>query len=119
MAQLLLEPMGGAIGSVGDDDTALGRRDVPWCYHALAMWMEPDAGRPRRTSRWARGLAADLKPHDDRRACTSTTRATRARSACATYGPEKYARLVALKDRYDPSNLFRLNQNIRPSNGAR
>ena len=31
------------------------------------------------------------------------------------FGPEKYARMVELKDRYDPHNLFRLNQNIPPS----
>ena len=33
------------------------------------------------------------------------------------YGSEKYERLVALKDKYDPTNLFRMNQNIKPSAG--
>jgi FAD/FMN-containing dehydrogenase len=33
----------------------------------------------------------------------------------ASFGPEGYARLQALKDRYDPDNLFRSNQNVKPS----
>jgi FAD/FMN-containing dehydrogenase len=33
----------------------------------------------------------------------------------AAYGTEKYQRLTALKDRYDPTNLFRLNQNVKPT----
>jgi FAD/FMN-containing dehydrogenase len=35
----------------------------------------------------------------------------------SSYGEQKYARLLTLKDSYDPTNLFRLNQNVRPSNG--
>ncbi len=44
-----------------------------------------------------------------------TPEADRVRDA---YGAEKYERLVALKDKYDPDNLFRLNQNIQPSKHA-
>ena len=37
----------------------------------------------------------------------------------AGYGAEKYAKLVALKDKWDPDNLFRVNQNIKPSREMR
>jgi len=44
-----------------------------------------------------------------------TPEADRVRDGC---GDDKYSRLVALKDTYDPTNAFRLNQNIRPSHPA-
>jgi FAD/FMN-containing dehydrogenase len=117
LVQLLLEPMGGAIGRVGDDDTALGRRDVKWCYHALSLWMEPDEATQEEHVRWARDLAADMTPHVTSGVYLNYTSDQGEERVRSTYGP-KYDRLVALKDKYDPGNLFRLNQNIRPTADA-
>jgi len=118
MAQIIIEPMGGAIGRVGEDDTALGRRDVAWCYHALAMWMEPDQETADAHMAWARGLADEIRPHTTTGVYLNYTSDEGEDRVRSTYGPEKYDRLVALKDRYDPDNLFRLNQNIKPSSGS-
>ena len=115
MVQLLLEPLGGAIGRVGEDETALGRRDVPWCYHALSMWMQPDPETADAHVDWAKQLAAGMEPHTTSGVYLNFTSDVGEDRVRSTYGPEKYARLQALKDRYDPTNLFRLNQNIAPS----
>jgi len=117
LVQLLLEPMGGAIGRVDEDETALGRRDVKWCYHALSLWMEPDEATKEAHVRWARELSADMAPHVTSGVYLNYTSDHGEERVRSTYGP-KYDRLVALKDKYDPGNLFRLNQNIRPSADA-
>jgi hypothetical protein len=113
MTQLLLEPLGGAISDVGEEDTALGRRDVTWCYHALTFWMEPEQDAAQIA--WARQIADDLRPHTTSGVYLNFTSDAGDDRVRSTYGEEKYARLVALKDRYDPHNLFQLNQNIKPS----
>jgi FAD/FMN-containing dehydrogenase len=115
MVQLLLEPMGGAMTRMGPDDTALGRRDAPWCYHALAMWMDPSDETAEAHIAWARGLAAAMAPHTTTGAYLNFTSDEGDERVRDTYGAERYERLVALKDQYDPANLFHLNQNIRPS----
>jgi FAD binding domain/Berberine and berberine like len=117
--QLLLEPMGGAMKDVDDDDSAVGRRDVDWCYHALAMWMEPGQEAEDTHRAWARELQQDLEPHTTTGVYLNfTSDAVDDDRVRKTFGPEKYARLRALKDQYDPQNLFRLNQNIKPSAAA-
>lgn len=115
MVQLLLEPMGGAIRRVDTSKTALGVRDAPWCYHALALWQEPDEQTARAHVDWARELARDLAPHTTSGVYLNFTSDVGEDRVRDMYGPERYARLVELKDRYDPTNVFHLNQNIQPS----
>ena len=115
MVQLLLEPLGGAISRVATDETALGVRDIPWCYHALSMWMEADDDVDTAHVTWARTLAEDLAPHTTSGVYLNFTSDTGDERVREMYGAERYSKLVALKDRYDPSNAFRLNQNIKPS----
>ena len=115
MASLLLEPMGGAIARADADATALGRRDVPWCFHALSMWLDPSQEAADAHVAWATELAEDMKPHSVAGVYLNYTSDTGDERVRASFGEEKYAKLVALKDTYDPANMFRLNQNIRPS----
>jgi FAD/FMN-containing dehydrogenase len=118
MAQLLLEPTGGAISRVATGDTALGVRDIPWAYHALALWMEPDEASADAHTSWARNLSGDMAPHTTAGIYLNFTSDEGDERVRAMYGDDRYARLVALKDRYDPENVFHLNQNIRPSRSA-
>jgi FAD/FMN-containing dehydrogenase len=88
---------------------------MPWIFHALAMWMEPDQESADAHVRWARELAADMAPHTAPGVYLNFTSDEGDERVRTTYGEERYARLVALKDRYDPTNAFHLNQNIKPS----
>jgi hypothetical protein len=115
MCQLLMEPMGGAIANTKDGESALGRRDVPWCYHAIGLWMEPGQEAEDAHVAWARKLAADLAPETTDGVYLNYTSDVGEERVRSSYGPETYAKLVELKDRYDPTNMFHLNQNIRPS----
>ena len=118
MVQLIVEPMGGAMAAVGTEGSALNR-DAAWCYHALAMWPNDDRAVADAHVAWARGLAADIAPHTIDGVYLNFTSDDDGDRVRRTYGPERFARLQALKDTYDPTNLFHLNPNIPPSNGAR
>jgi hypothetical protein len=115
LVQLLLEPLGGAVARTAEADTALGRRDVGWVYHALNMWMDPGPEAYETHMAWGRDLQADLAAHTVPGVYLNFTSDSGLERVRSSYGEDRYARLVALKDRYDPGNLFRLNQNIPPS----
>lgn len=61
---------------------------------------------------WARALAEDLQPHTTTGVYLNDTSDAGPECVRSSCGAERYDRLVALKDRYDPTNLFALNQNI-------
>jgi FAD/FMN-containing dehydrogenase len=112
---ILLLPLGGAIARVPADATALGRRDAGWAWLGLGQWH--DAAEDARNVAWARELSAALEPFGSGGVyitLTSDSGDARARDAFRGH----HERLVAVKDRYDPGNMFRLGQNIRPSTEA-
>jgi FAD/FMN-containing dehydrogenase len=77
--------------------------------------MEPGQEAADANITWARRLADDLEPETTDGVYLNYTSDVGEERVRSSYGEEKYARLVALKDRYDPTNMFHLNQNIRPS----
>jgi FAD/FMN-containing dehydrogenase len=111
--EVLIQPLGGAYARVAPDATALAHRDAPWMYHALAQWTDP-ADTPVNRS-WTDRLVAAMAPHSRRATHPNHVSSDRQERVRSFYGDETYARLVAVKDRWDPHNVFNHNQNIRPS----
>jgi FAD/FMN-containing dehydrogenase len=115
-SQVLVLPGGGAIARVPDDAMAFGQRRAPFNLHVLALWEGTDADEENIA--WARRVGAAMKPYATGRAYLNFIGEEGEDRVRAAFGPETYERLQRLKDRYDPENLFRLNQNIRPSGHA-
>jgi FAD/FMN-containing dehydrogenase len=103
--------LGGAMNRVAADATAFGHRDEGFVVNIIGTWSVP--GDNDKHIDWARGLFAALQPyaHGAYINFLGDEGQERVRSA---YG-SNYEHLVALKNKYDPTNLFRLNQNIPPA----
>ena len=106
--------VGGAVERVADDATAFGRRDSRYIVNAIGMWPEPALHEAEIEN--VRSTAGALREYSPGGAYLNFFDADEGDARIrAAYGDRKYERLVALKDRYDPDNVFRVNQNIRPS----
>jgi FAD/FMN-containing dehydrogenase len=111
---MVISRIGQGVAAVFDEATAFSHRDARYLFHPISMWTEP--GDDERMIAANRAFAAAMRPFSTGASYLNfTPESGRIRDA---YGEAKYARLVALKDVYDPGNLFRLNQNIRPSQAA-
>jgi FAD/FMN-containing dehydrogenase len=111
---IIVFQLGGAMARVGEHDTAFGQRAEGHDVNINAVWLAGDPEAERHVQ-WARDTYAALEPHGVGRAYVNFLGDEGADRVRAAYGPEKYARLQALKRAYDPENLLRGNQNIAPS----
>jgi FAD/FMN-containing dehydrogenase len=104
--------MGGAVARVGDAETAFNGRRAGHTFNITAMTESADGFEQERE--WARGLWSALEPHHSDSVYVNFLMEEGEERVREAYGAEKYDRLKALKRKYDPENLFRLNQNIPP-----
>ena len=105
--------MGGAIRGVGEDATAIGGRDAACGVHAISMWENPAESETHIA--WTRQFMQEMEPFTVPGVSLNFTSDQTEEKVKASFGAEKHERLVTLKDKYDPMNLFRLNQNIKPT----
>jgi len=111
-ANFYFEHLGGAIARAGTT-SAFGHRDARFDFSILTSWADP-AQTDEHTA-WTSGFWEAMQPHAAASVYVNNLGAEGEDRVRAAYAPEIYDRLVRLKDEYDPDNLFRLNQNIRPS----
>lgn len=108
--------VGGAVSRVDPAATAVGARETGVELRHVAVW-RPDDPEPERHRDWVRAGWARLRPHATGRQYATFLSDEGAAGVRAAYGDD-LGRLVALKDRWDPANVFRLNANIPPSGPA-
>jgi FAD/FMN-containing dehydrogenase len=108
----ILEPGGRAIARVSEHTTPISSRAADYRYYAVAIWENPD--EDARHVEWARRVGEAMEPFSSVGVQLNFVPDEGLDRLRSTFGTEKYARLVALKRRYDPDNVFRLNQNIDP-----
>ncbi|CAN5586110.1 FAD-binding oxidoreductase [soil metagenome] len=113
MTQIILVPGGGAVARVDEDATAFGQRRAPLNAHYLSML--PDPADTETNIAYTRAMASAMKPWSTGRAYLNFIGDEGSGRVEAAFGPEKYARLADLKRTWDPTNLFRHNQNIPPA----
>lgn len=110
--EIFLAQLGGAMGRIAPDATAYPNRHAEYIMNVHTRWQ--DAARDDECIAWARGLFEAAEPYAAGTVYVNFMPTDESADVERAYGGH-YARLARLKARYDPDNLLRLNQNIRPA----
>jgi hypothetical protein len=111
-ALLVLQQVGGAISRVPTSETAYACRDAEFDCFPIAIWDDP--ARDEENIGWVREVWATMQPYSSGAVYVNNLGDEGQDRVRAAYG-SNYQQLIELKNRYDPTNVFCLNQNIRPN----
>jgi hypothetical protein len=115
LSYTIMFQLGGVVSRAGEMDTAYGNRDASYTININANWT--DTAADSENIAWAREYFAAMEPFSTGGVYVNFMGNEGEERVRAAYGEQKYERLAALKRKYDPSNFFRLNQNITPRAG--
>ena len=111
LSTMHLYPVDGAANRVGKNETAFSYREAKWSM--VIAGIDPDPANAEKMTAWARKYWRALHPYSCGGAYVNFMMEEGQERVKATYR-DNYDRLVAIKTKYDPTNLFRVNQNIKP-----
>ncbi len=113
LSMMHLYPIDGAAHRVGEQETAWSARDATWSM--VISGVDPDPARAAAITRWAKDYWAAVHAFSMNGGYSNFMMDDEGEARVrAAYG-DNYARLAAIKRKYDPDNLFHVNQNIRPA----
>jgi FAD/FMN-containing dehydrogenase len=112
--EIFIFHVGGAAGRIAADETAFPQRSAHFGMNVHTRWREPSMDET--CIGWAKKLFEEASPHALGTAYVNFMPGDEAERVKEAYGAS-YDRLAQVKRRYDPSNMFRMNQNIRPTDG--
>jgi hypothetical protein len=104
--------LGGAVARVGEDDTAFSFRESKYALVIQARWKE--AADNDTNLRWIRQFLNAMRPHSTGKVYVNFIANEGERRVADAYNENTFRRLREIKAKYDPANLFRMNQNIKP-----
>ncbi len=111
--QMVLFQIDGALNEHPEDDGAMGNREAAFACVIQAMW-KPDSGADDANREWVRNAWGAIKPFSTGGNYVNFQTEDEADERTVASYRDNYARLEKVKARYDPSNVFRVNRNIRP-----
>jgi FAD/FMN-containing dehydrogenase len=107
--------VGGQASRVPADATAYSQRDALWACNVHGRWETPE--EDQKVISWARKFWDESAPFSTGGVYVNFMTEDEKSRVTSAYKPEIWTRLVELKRKYDPTNLFSMNQNIDPNRG--